>query len=97
MALRFEPDRAGMAALRVAVEGETVPRLTEAIADDAERYAPVLTGALRSSIHTEYEGDTGYVVAGDENVDYAVYPEMGTSVMRAQPYLRPAAYQRRTL
>lgn len=98
MAVRsFREDRSGMSALRTAVEQATVPVLTEAIFDDSQRYVPVLTGDLRSTGRTEYEDGRGYVVYGGEDVDYAPYQEMGTSVMAAQPYLRPAAYQKRSL
>lgn len=94
---RFEPDRGGIAATVHAANEATVGPLTEAIADDARRYAPVLTGALRSSIRTGVDDSTGYVIAGNEDVDYAAYQEFGTSKMSAQPYLRPAAYKRRSL
>lgn len=35
-------------------------------------------------------GDGNVVFLVGTNVEYAVYVEMGTSVMEAQPYLRPA-------
>lgn len=62
----------------------------EDIADDARRHAPVQSGELRASIHVE--GDS--VVA---SADHAVYVELGTHEMRAQPFLKPALYQRRRL
>ncbi len=62
----------------------------EEVSQDAQRYAPVETGELRESIHVE--GDR--VVA---EADHAVYVEYGTRYMDAQPFLRRALYQRRTL
>ena len=98
MTYRFEPDYNGLAALHVETDAQTVPRLTDAIYDDSQRYVPVLTGALRASGRKEVHGGTGLVVYGDEGeVDYAVYQEMGTSKMAAQPYLRPAAFKVREL
>ena len=99
MAVDFRPDRSGLAALVRHVDATVIPRLCDAIADNAQRYAPVLTGDLKASIRTEYAGgDTGYVVAGDNgDVDYAGYQEFGTSKMQAQPYLRPSAYTVRDL
>lgn len=94
---RFSPDPDGLAALRVEADAHTVVPLTNAIAADARRFVPVLTGDLRSSIRTEVDGSTGYVIAGDEDVDYAAYQEFGTTKMVAQPYLRPAAYMARDL
>lgn len=53
--------------------------------------APVDTGTLRRSIHSETGGiDGGVVVRVGTNVEYAIHQEFGTSRMRAQPYLRPA-------
>lgn len=97
--MEFRPDYAGLAATREAAERATVPPLTEAIFRDSQRYVPVLSGDLKASGRTEYAdgGATGFVVYGDEEVDYPVYQELGTSVMDAQPYLRPAAYQVREL
>lgn len=54
--------------------------------------APVLTGNLRRSIHTESES-TGPHSAQSRtgtNVEYGPHVEFGTSSQRAQPYLRPA-------
>jgi len=98
--VEFIPDHAGLAATREAAERECVRPLTEAILGDSQRYVPVLSGDLRASGHTEYDGDgtTGRVVYGEGLPDgRAVYQELGTSRMDAQPYLRPAAYQVRDL
>jgi hypothetical protein len=64
---------------------------------DAERFAPVLTGALRLSVHvTEVGRGHWRISAGTGLPDgRAVYNELGTSKMAAQPYIRPAMYQAR--
>lgn len=57
----------------------------------AKAKAPVLTGNLRRSIHTEV--DTGGAKAEARvgtNVEYATHVEFGTSKQSPQPYLRPA-------
>lgn len=58
----------------------------------AKRLCPVDTGRLRSSITEElrHDGD-GLVEVVGTDVEYAAFVELGTSRMRAQPYLRPAA------
>lgn len=65
-----------------------------AIGMTAETYAkekcPVDTDRLRSSITHEVEMGDKSVVIGT-NVEYAAFVELGTSKMRARPYLRPAA------
>lgn len=98
--MKFVPDNDGLARLHVEATRTTVPRLTRAIFNDSQRYVPVLTGALKQSGHTEYHygsGITGFVVYGNGDVDYAAYQEFGTSIMDAQPYLRPSTYKRRDL
>lgn len=69
---------------------------------EAKRMCPVLTGNLRSSIHTIFdEADlSAYIgtsrdkliqVSGIGTITfYAPYVEFGTYKMRARPYLRPA-------
>lgn len=63
----------------------------EACGIQAESYAkglsPVDTGRLRNSISHTVDGDTAYI---GSNVEYAPYQELGTSKMKAQPYLKPA-------
>lgn len=67
-------------------------RALEVVGGTAEGYAkmlcPVDTGNLRNSIAHEMRGEN--TVAVGTNVHYAPYVELGTSKMRAQPYLRPA-------
>lgn len=60
----------------------------QAYEDHAKTYAPVDTGRLRNSITHKPQGNNTEVV--QTNVEYAIYQEMGTSKMRAQPYMRPA-------
>ena len=54
---------------------------------DAKRLAPVDTGALKGSISATVTGLSAEV---GPTVEYGVYQELGTSEMRAQPYLSPA-------
>ena len=54
---------------------------------NAKKICPVDTGNLRNSITHQNDKDTVYI---GTNVEYAPYVEMGTSRMRAQPYLGPA-------
>ena len=72
---------------------EQIERALEAIGLQAEGYAkmlcPVDTGRLRNSI-THTVDVTGLKAIIGTNVEYAAYVEMGTSRMKAQPYLQPA-------
>lgn len=68
--------------------------IAQDILDDAKASAPVDTGALRDSGYLEEDGVSGDIRIGF-TVNYASYVEFGTSKMRAQPYLRPAAAKRR--
>lgn len=54
----------------------------------ASALAPVDTGRLRSSITHEVDGKESVSIGSD--VEYAIYQEMGTSKMAAQPFLKPA-------
>lgn len=60
----------------------------QAGAQDAARRAPVDTGRLRGSIHAEKLDGWGARYGTD--VEYALYQELGTYKMRAQPFLRPS-------
>lgn len=71
------------------------PRIVEV----AERLAPVDTGELKSSIDYVIRDEAGlphlYIAAGlRSRAPYAGFVELGTRRMRAQPYLRPAAFRR---
>tara|TARA_Y100000310_G_scaffold204664_1_gene204897 strand:- start:212 stop:547 length:336 start_codon:yes stop_codon:yes gene_type:complete len=62
----------------------------------AKAKVPVRTGTLQGSIQmreTRIEGQVLTGLWGSFNVKYAIYVEMGTGRMSAQPYLRPAADQ----
>lgn len=68
--------RRGLAAAAFLVEGA------------AKVKAPVDTGFLRNSIQTVSVTDREAVVAA--GAEYAIYQEMGTRFMQAQPFMRPA-------
>ncbi len=57
----------------------------------AKTLAPVDTGALRNSIHTEKMEEGTYMVA--DGVEYGIYQELGTHKMAAHPFLVPALEQ----
>lgn len=61
---------------------------------DAKLFAPVDTGRLRASIHTNISenGLRAEVVA---QTDYAIFLETGTRRQRAQPFLEPALNKNR--
>lgn len=71
---------------------DVIEAALEAIGLTAEGYAkdecPVDTGRLRNSITHAVEGDAVYI---GTNVEYAPYVELGTSRMKARPFLGPAA------
>ena len=67
---------------------QAVTKTALAVVADAQASAPVDTGALRGSISAEIRGDEAVV---GPTVHYGGYVELGTSKMRAQPYLFPAA------
>ena len=70
----------------------------EMIGLQCEKYAklqcPVDTGRLRNSLthETRVQEESTYIGTA---VEYAPYVEMGTSRMRAQPYLKPAVNDHR--
>jgi HK97 gp10 family phage protein len=58
---------------------------------EAKHLCPVDTGRLRSSITNQLATDErGLLALIGTNVDYAIYQELGTRFMPAQPFLRPA-------
>lgn len=73
---------------------EQIEQALTAIGLTAESYAkrdcPVDTGRLRNSITNAVRADEKTVYIGS-NVEYAAYVELGTSRMKARPYLKPAA------
>jgi len=83
--------KATKAQARAALQAGALPIQTAAV-----QKAPILTGTLRRSIHTETaETSDGAVARVGTNVEYAPAQEFGTSRMRAQPYLRPAFDERK--
>lgn len=67
---------------------QAVAKTARDIAADAQAAAPVDTGALRNSVTADINGMEAVIGPG---VHYGGYVELGTSRMRAQPYLFPAA------
>lgn len=62
----------------------------------AKQLVPVDTGKLRASIDYELDKVTsGYVARIFAETEYAIFVEMGTRKMDAQPYLRPALFDQR--
>jgi len=77
---------------------DAVAQSGEALATAAQRLAPVDTGTLRASIHVDSVERSGMSVTatvstGGEASEYAVYVELGTRRMAAQPYMTPALAQ----
>lgn len=57
----------------------------------AKRKCPVDTGRLRASVTGTIQREDGEIVGYvGSDVEYAIYVELGTEHMAAQPYLRPA-------
>ena len=79
--------------------GKTLDQILPAIAKDAQRYVPILTGYLRAHIgHDKLTPTHGRVFA---NTEYAAAVERGHTTrggthVPGQPYLRPAAYKHRS-
>ena len=67
---------------------EAVQSVAYDVEGDAKIKAPVDTGALKNSIHTEKQKSKLYWVA--DGVNYGVYQELGTYKMAAQPFMGPA-------
>lgn len=74
---------------------QAVTESAETLVSSAQQLAPVDTGTLKASIHVaDVTAGPGQVSArvstGGEASEYAVYQELGTSRMAAQPYMTPA-------
>jgi HK97 gp10 family phage protein len=87
----------GEAALTSLLAGRSGPaaymlaRKAVLVESAAKARCPVDTGRLRASITWALGGDSEGVYADiGTNVLYAPYVELGTSRMRARPFLRPA-------
>lgn len=72
---------------------EETRKIAHAILADAQRAAPVRTGALRDSGFVEDEGDGEFTIGFF--AEYARFVEFGTRNQPAQPFLTPAAFKRR--
>lgn len=81
--------------------GPIFESLGREIAADASKNAPVDTGELRDSYGHEVvlEHNDGFNKALKvfSTVEHSIYVELGTSRMAAQPHLRPALEQKRTV
>ena len=71
---------------------DAVRMAAEAIEEGAKARAPIDSGELRDSIHSEKQADSSYlVIAGDKDAFYAHFVEYGTSKNSPHPFLLPAA------
>ena len=73
------------------VRGKASQVVRKAAADvqaHAQRFAPVDTGNLRSSIHTRAEDDLTSIISS--TADYAVFQEYGTRFQPGTAHMRPA-------
>lgn len=79
-----------MIAIGMTAESNAKQEITKAVYDTPEsKSGYVRTGRLRNSISYGVDTDEPAVYIGS-NVEYAPYVELGTSKMRARPYLKPA-------
>lgn len=79
-----------MIAIGLTAESNAKKEITKAVYDTPEsKSGYVRTGRLRNSISYGVDTDEPAVYIGS-NVEYAPYVELGTSKMRARPYLKPA-------
>jgi len=63
-------------------------KMVNTVEKRAKELAPQKTGRLKRSIKASKVSNNHWKV--EANTDYATYVELGTSRMRAQPFLRPA-------
>lgn len=85
---RLAADLAAAPAKVAGKSAHAVARTAQQTKRDAQRFAPVLTGALREGIDVEVSGLEASIVS---TVRYSDYVEYGTSDTAPQPYMRPAA------
>jgi HK97 gp10 family phage protein len=79
-----------MIAIGMAAESNAKQEITKVVYDTPEsKSGYVRTGRLRNSISYGVDTDEPAVYIGS-NVEYAPYVELGTSKMRARPFLKPA-------
>ena len=70
--------------------GDGNEELAQECSDLSAENAPVLSGALRDSHHVERHSDTEADAVADAG--HALYVEMGTRYMPAQPFMTPAGH-----
>ena len=79
-----------MIAIGMTAESNAKQEITKAVYDTPEsKSGYVRTGRLRNSITYGVDTNEPAVYIGS-NVEYAPYVELGTSKMRARPFLKPA-------
>lgn len=92
--VRIVFDQAGLSELFESTDGPAGKWLKKQgikVQRRAKQNAPVDTGRLRSSIAEELGREGSDLVERiGTDVEYALFQEVGTSKMAAQPYLRPA-------
>lgn len=77
-------------AIGMVAESNAKQEITKAVYDTPEsKSGYIRTGRLRNSIGYGVDTDEPAVYIGS-NVEYAPYVELGTSKMRARPFLKPA-------
>lgn len=87
----FPEIAAEMEEASVALVRETAQAIEQDVKGGGPHAAPIRTGNLRRSYHTDYREPTHAEVGNDLDVaEYAIYVEYGTYKMAAQPHLRPA-------
>ena len=84
MSARLSLNRQGIAAL----SRDILSRTSAAVAVEASRIAPRRTGRLAGSIRSYIVND--FRARVEAGAPYALFVELGTRRMAAQPYLRPA-------
>lgn len=103
---RVEIDEGWTAHIQPAKRDLLAGRIGPAILADAQTGCPVDTGALLSSLHQESaDGGNAVRIVADakargsegaiEDYTYAVYVELGTRNMSAEPFMRPALFRQR--
>ena len=86
-----EQIEAALIAVGLAAETNAKDEITKAVYNTPEsKSGYVRTGRLRNSITNAHDEDSVYI---GTNVEYAAFVEIGTTKMKARPYLRPAATQ----
>lgn len=94
MSVRFTWNRSGQAAVRARID-EIVQNGAQEMAEDAQEYAPVDTGFLQDNVEAIKLDEMKARVQA--NANYAVFVELGTIQHQAQPFMRPAAYKKRSV